>query len=332
MGHMNYKRVSKRINEELKSTIEIARVTSLMGALHTLLGKIDIQIMVHNGHVEKTWIKKHLLKKHAAMNEYFEKVFGDFSEKYIPDFNPKMLKGDCANSVWLCWWQGLDNAPEIVKRCLQSISENAEGHKVVVITEENLNEYVQFPEWLMGKYKKGIISKTHLSDLLRLELLANYGGVWLDTTFFVTGSLSYCFESPVWTIKRPDYRHTSVACGQFANYSFGCNCENRIVFWILRDYLLEYWKKYDYMIDYLFLDYLIALAIKKDQTVRYAFDKIEPNNPRCDDLLPILGAPYDVNKWLDLKEKTQLFKLTWKADFPKKIGEKYTNYGRLFID
>ena len=91
-------------------------------------------------------------------------------------------------------------------------------------------------------------------------------------------------------------------------------------------------KNYDYMIDYLFLDYLIALAIKKDQTVRYAFDKIEPNNPRCDDLLPILGAPYDVNKWLDLKEKTQLFKLTWKADFPKKIGEKYTNYGRLFID
>lgn len=310
-----YQRALKRIKEELKSTGEIARVVSLSKAMDTLIGKVGIQIMVHNGHIEKKWIKDRLLKKHTAMNEYFDKVFSDFSKNYSPEFKPNVMADNCDRCVWVCWWQGLDNAPEIVKKCVESIKHNASRHKVIVITEQNMNQYVRFPEWVMDKYRQGIITKTHLSDLLRLELLANYGGVWLDTTFFATDSLEYCFDSPVWTIKRPDYRHVSVSCGQFANYSFGCNEENRIVFWILRDYLLQYWKEFNYMIDYLFLDYLIVLAGKQSHIVKSGLDSVIPNNPHCDDLLPILSDNYDENKWNEYKKDTQLFKLTWKADF-----------------
>ena len=32
----------------------------------------------------------------------------------------------------------------------------------------------------------GQITKTHLSDLLRLELLIRYGGTWIDATVFCT--------------------------------------------------------------------------------------------------------------------------------------------------
>ena len=324
-----YQRVISRIKEEFKSTAEVARVVSVPKAIDTLIGKIGIQIMVHNGHVEKEWIKKRLLKKHVAMNEYFEKAFHCFSREYSPEFKPRTLVEGCEECVWVCWWQGIDNAPEIVKKCIESITQNASGHKVIVLTEENMNQYVRFPEWIIDKYRCGIITKTHLSDLLRLELLANYGGVWLDITFFATGSLDYCFDSPVWTIKRPDYRHVSVSCGQFANYSFGCNKNNRIVFWILRDYLLQYWKTYDFMIDYLFLDYLIMLAERNCEEVRNAFEKVVPNNPRCDDLLTTLGEKYDELKWNRLKDNTQLFKLTWKADFPKDNSGKETFYGKL---
>lgn len=327
MGHMNYKRVSKRIIEELKSTIEVARVTSLMGALNTLLGKIDIQIMVHNGHIEHNWIKKQLMKKHTIMNEYFSKTCMDIEEKdkYIIPMQDNEYK-DC---IWICWWQGLEKAPDIVKSCINSIKKHAGNHKVVIITDDNCSDFITFPNWIEDKRRAGVISKTHISDLLRLSLLARYGGMWLDSTFFCTDDLEEYFTSPVWSIKRPDYRHTSVACGNFANYSFGCNSDNRKVFATLLDYLLQYWKTHDYMVDYLFLDYLIVQAQQNSKEVADAFGEIAPNNPECDELLKVLENPFDEQLWDKLTKDTRLFKLTWKASFSKEVNGRQTFYGKL---
>ena len=72
-----------------------------------------------------------------------------------------------------------------------------------------------------------------------IDIKEQRGQYWLEP----------CFKTPIWSIKRPDYRHVSVSCGEFANYSFGCTSEYRKVFAILREYLLDYWKQYDYMID-----------------------------------------------------------------------------------
>ena len=50
--HMNLKRVTKRVKEEFGSTIEIAKVLNIKDAVSTFRGKVDIQLMVHNGHKE----------------------------------------------------------------------------------------------------------------------------------------------------------------------------------------------------------------------------------------------------------------------------------------
>ena len=328
--HMNIKRVTHRIKEELGATVEVAKYVSLSDAFATLMGKIDIQIMARNGHVQKEWMINHLQKKHSAMNKYFAKNFETFSKNYdIEKVELPSVDERYKGCVWVCWWQGLENAPEIVKVCVESIRRNIGEHKLIVITENNISDYIEFPDWMIQKYEKGVISKTHLSDVLRLELMAKYGGVWLDSTFYCTSSIEYLFDLPVWSIKRPNYRYTSVACGYFANYSFGCSVENRKVYAIIRDYLFEYWKKYDYMIDYLFLDYLIVLARNSHKYVDDLFAKIPNNNPKCDDLLKVCGNEYDSYKWRELTEDTQLFKLTWKANFPKQIDGKNTFYGEL---
>ena len=329
MKHLNLKRIVKRIKEEIVSTIEVARVLNIKSAFYSLRGKLDIQIMVHNGHVEYPRIKKNLMKKHEAMSLYFEKKCTGVTEESLRTITiPEQDRNYC-DCIWVCWWQGLDNAPDIVKRCVGSIQTHAGNHKVVIITDKNYKKFIEFPEWINVKYKKGLITKTHLSDLLRVSLLAKYGGVWLDSTFYCVDDLEYCFNSPIWSIKRPDYRHVSVACGEFANYSFGCTSEDRVVFAILREYLLDYWRNYDYMIDYLFLDYLIVLARKRNQVVDDAFKQIHPNNKNCDELLKILGRPYNPEIWEKMKEDTGLFKLTWKANFPKETDGKQTFYKML---
>lgn len=328
--HRNLKRIAHRISEEIIATKRIAKVTSRTDAFATLMAKVDIQIMNHNGYNESSRIKKHLMKKHEVMLDYFEVEFSEFEKKY--DYEKAVLGGvpklcDC---IWICWWQGLEEAPSIVKKCVESVKRNAGEHRVIVITEENYKKYVRFPEWIEEKKDKGIISRTHYSDLLRLELLSQYGGVWLDSTFFcVKPEIETYFKLPIWSVKRPDYGHCSVACGYFANYSLGCNYENRWVFSIIRDFVFQYWKTNDFMIDYLFLDYIIVFIQRHNKEFAKVFAGIEPNNPHCDELFKVLGNIYDKDMWEQLKKNTALFKLTWKKSFPKQKKGKETFYIKL---
>ncbi|MDO4282317.1 MAG: capsular polysaccharide synthesis protein [Clostridia bacterium] len=329
--HNNLKRIKHRIFEELSATKKIAQKTSWRKAFSTLIAKVDIQIMNHNSYEESQKITKRLMKKHEVMMEYIEKDFSNFIKDYDFD-NVKLIDSDkkLKDKIWICWWQGVENAPEIVRSCINSIKKYIKQHEIIILTEENYHEYVKFPDWIEEKKKKGIISRTHYSDLLRLEILANYGGIWLDSTFFCNSpKIEEYFNYPLWSIKRPDYGHCSVACGYFANYSLGCNYENRKIFAVIRDFLLQYWSENNEIIDYLLTDYLIVLAQRHDKAIAEAFEAIPNSNPECDELFKILQEPYEQQLWEKLSKDTILFKLTWKQSFPKEKDGKKTFYGML---
>lgn len=330
MNHMNWKRVRHRILEELDATRKIAKLTSWSNALTTFIAKVDIQIMNNNGYKEYPLFKRHLLKKHDVMLNYLEQCYADFFKTYdITKVDVPEEKG-IENTIWICWWQGEEQAPEIVKRCIASIRRNAPSHKVVIITEENYKEYVTFPEWVEKKRRNGIFSRTHYSDLLRLSLLAKYGGMWIDSTFLCTNNeIEHYFSLPLWSIKRPDYFHASVASGYFAGYSWYCNAENRKIFALIRDIAFYYWRKYNFLVDYLLVDYWVVLAQRHNEIVRKAFENIPSNNPQCDELYKMLGEPYDESRWNNLKKDTCLFKLTWKQIYPIEKEGKKTFYGML---
>lgn len=331
MGYGGIKRVARRCAEELRATREIARLTSWPEAANTFRAKLDIQAMNRNGFREPPAVRDRLLRKHAAVMRYMEARYGEWADSY--DYaaakaavGPNPFPG----RVWVCWWQGLERAPEIVRRCVGSVEAHAGGHEVVVVTDDNLAEYAEFPAWLMDKCRAGIITRTNLSDLLRLSLLAEYGGLWLDSTFFCTGDLEgAAFGVPLFSIKRPDYGHCSVACGYFAGYSYACNDDTRWMFRVFRDFFLHYWETNDLMVDYLIVDYVVAFAQRHCPEIAGAFAAIEPNNPRCDDLFCLLGEPFDEETWADLKAETSLFKLSWKQEFPTWRDGRDTYYGKL---
>lgn len=333
-GHKSIKRIVHRCMEELDATRRIAQVTSLKEGLETFRAKVDIQIMNRNGYYENESRKKHLLRKHDIMIRYYEKTFGDFLKTYDYNHGNQILsKSEYADCIWICWWQGLKQAPELVKVCVNSIKKNAGNHRVIILTDDNYKNYVDIPEWVEEKKNKGIISRTHYSDILRLSLLSEYGGMWIDSTFFCTQPvLDDYFQQPLWSIKRPDYFHASVASGYFANYSLACDAAHRWIFKTILDFVLEYWKNNDVMSDYLFLDYLIVLTQKYDQRIAKIFQNIEPNNPECDELYKVMGEPFNQKKWDIMKSETALFKLSWKYQYPiEKNGEK-TFYGMLVQD
>ena len=328
--HNNLKRIVHRASEEVYASWMLAKETSWSEGINAFRAKLDIQVMNHNGYKESEAVKARLLRKHEAVLQYLENHFGEYYASYDYDAPLPPVDSDKRNKIWMCWWQGLESAPEIVKVCVESVRRNADNRTVVVIDEENVEEYVQFPDWIKKLYKNGTLSRTHISDLLRLELLARYGGMWLDSTFYCCRPLTAdIYSAPLWSIKRPDYLHASVASGMFANYSFGCDNEHRKIFAVIRDYFLEYWRKERILVDYLLTDYLIVIAQRYNSWIAESFINIQANNPQCDELFKLFKQPYDEEKWKKMSVNTDLFKLTWKQNFPKTYCSALTFYGYL---
>ena len=136
----------------------------------------------------------------AADNKILNKLRKKYKKKiqaFVSEIEKENYEQKKSNIVWVCWFQGMEKAPDLVKKCFDSLKANLTNKELIVITEENYKDYITFPEFIEEKIVDGIITKTHLSDLLRLELLINYGGTWIDATVFCSGANypEYLFDS-----------------------------------------------------------------------------------------------------------------------------------------
>ena len=91
--------------------------------------------------------------RNAASLKIKQKLEKEYSDK-ISEIEKKYKEETChqeRRKVWICWFQGMDSAPEIVKRCYASVRENITDREVVLLTEENYREYASFPQEIQNK-------------------------------------------------------------------------------------------------------------------------------------------------------------------------------------
>ncbi len=81
--------------------------------------------------------------------------------------------------VWALWFQGEENAPEIVRCCLASWRRLNPGWQVVVLDRSTLARYadVGLPQATFES-----LGVQMQANLVRLALLLRHGGVWADAT------------------------------------------------------------------------------------------------------------------------------------------------------
>ncbi len=91
-----------------------------------------------------------------------------------PQFVPESRR-----PVWVFWAQGIDNAPEVVKRCISRMK-NVFGDRLVILNDKNLRYYIN------SHYSERMSTFASRSDYIRAELLYRYGGTWVDSTVLVT--------------------------------------------------------------------------------------------------------------------------------------------------
>ena len=251
-------------------------------------------------------------------------------KKYISNYllnHKEELEHIKCNKVWVCWLQGIDKAPYLVKKCYQSLLDNLLDREIILLTEDNYRDYIEFPQHIKEKINSGIITKTHMSDLLRLELLNKYGGTWIDATVFCSGKNipQYMLNSDLFVFQdlKPglDGHCTCISSWFMTSYT------NHPILLLTQSMLYDYWKRNNKMIDYFLLHDFFQLAI---ENYPKEWEKVVPfSNSTPHILLLRLFDEYNKEVWSEVKNICGFHKLTYKFD-EEKTMIKDTYYDVLF--
>lgn len=111
-------------------------------------------------------VKPMLIKKYRpVMKEIAERVRNEGGSTG----SPTALEHKRNKIIWFCWLQGIENAPEVVKACYNSLTRHLgiagrgstgspiarnEGYEVKVIDEKNWREYIELPDYIIRRREK----------------------------------------------------------------------------------------------------------------------------------------------------------------------------------
>lgn len=258
------------------------------------------------------------LKKYHNLKKKFSRILIQFDK----GFDDSVFKSSVRRKVWVCWMQGIENAPLLVQKCYHSLQENLHDREIVLITSENISEYTDFPPYIIEKYKKGIITHTHFSDLLRVELLCRYGGTWIDSTVLCSGDNipSYMLDSDFFLFQnlKPGSDGSTI---NISSWFITAQANHKFML-AVRELLWAYWKKNDKLIDYFLLHHFIMMVA---EYYSEDWEKIIPYPNSIPHILLLrLFEPYNKDVWDELKRICPFHKLAYKRS--KEEFEKESTY------
>jgi hypothetical protein len=234
--------------------------------------------------------------------------------------------------IWQYWHSGRDNAPDICQICLDSVKLHAGDREIITLDEHSTDQYIRLPPHLLTKREQ--ISPVHFADIIRAHLLAEYGGTWIDTTVFLTGSIDHITcELPFFAFTRPN--DPLMLSNWFIHSAAG-----HPLMCAMRDMLTDYWKTNEVVPDYHFFHFLFECAItlhaelgQEWQAVPVLYTGFHGFPRQLHDALTV-GLSQSV--FQDISKRTSIHKLSWKLPEAalaeaKKLPE-FVNRSRLSRD
>ena len=213
--------------------------------------------------------------------------------------------------IWCCWLQGIEQAPEVVQACVKSLERF--GREIRIITSENFDEYVELPEYIIRKWRDGIITNTHFSDLIRIGLLADRGGLWIDATVYCSSA-----EDILEILKDTDIFAYSFAMrvdptkyilfDSWFLYAATKNAvieETKLMLW-------DYWKNEEYLLHYFLFHLCFSGCCRRHQEEweKIPVYSMEP----CHILQQEMLGEYNEKRWNQIMKMSGIHKITYKYD------------------
>jgi len=266
--------------------------------------------------------------KHKFIDSFLKRKFKYYISEHYDKANTRPL-GKIPKQAWICWWDGEDKMPAIVKACYNSILQNADTFKVTLISKYNFNDYIFIPEHVMRKVNNGKMSLTHFSNILRMALLYKYGGIWIDSTFLVTNKIELEDTISFFTRSYNDQNTKNIGKGRWSG-NLIAGAPDFYFFHFIYNFLCKYWENFDCLMTYHLYDYSINLAYDSFPEIRKTFDAIYKENIISGSIKRKLEDEYDPIDFEQIINDISYHKLTWKHNAPLQTADnKPTFYGYI---
>jgi len=257
-----------------------------------------------------------LVKEKPVMDIIFQwRSYYFLKRKYLPKlhfFQHHVAKQVSeTKTIWICWMQGEENAPTIVKKCIQSIRQHAGIYEVKIITQNNISTFFKTPEFIEKALQEKRMSLTFFSDYIRLALLTKYGGIWIDATVLLTDDIpNKIAEVPFFFFQNPPQSTHSPLMG--SSWFLVSKANNPILEQV--KYLVEeYWKRERYLCNYYLFHLLLALVLRYNDENKQALKQMPYySNAECHLLQFALADIFEEQRFNEFCTKSFCHKLTYK--------------------
>lgn len=249
--------------------------------------------------------------KNLAYREYCYKKLKKKYVDLVKNSNYVLeTKNEISNYIWICWFQGYDNAPDLVKRCIDSVRKFFPKYEIIIISLENFKDFVEIHPKIVKKFQKGIISYAHFSDILRLELLIKYGGLWIDSTVLVTDKPKKSFfDNELFVYKNVSLDKNSSFAAIASNWLI-YSCKNNPILLLTRDLLYKYWETHNLLMNYNIFHIFFKISTEK-------YEKIWNKVPTYSNIPPHLLQlellnEFHPERWSEIKKMSCFHKLNYR--------------------
>lgn len=272
-------------------------------------------------HLRKDLIAKLDSRKYSFVVDWIKRSY-PVDDSRVNDVFLEPLSS--TSPFWVFWWQGENDAPLVVKRCIESIRNHAGQHPVRVLSKNNFLDYVSLPETVIQKVDMGLFSVTFLSDILRHSLMSQQGGLWLDSTLLLTSEIpSSVYEMPYFSLSGTfdEFPWTDFLQGSGKSNPFTT---------LVADILQKYSTEHNQLITYLTIDCAMKSVYESSDIVKEMVDRIPCVDRSIFELNDkLLDLPYDDQAWDQLKRKTFAHKLSYKFPHSCTSDGQVTFWGKL---
>lgn len=236
--------------------------------------------------------------------------------------------------VWVCWWQGEEDMPELIRCCIESIKRNLPQEKAAfrLITLANCMEYVTFTPTVIRKFNEGKITYAHLSDILRAELLYRYGGMWIGASYYVSAPIppDMFGRQPVYTLRfQKPLWSAGITRGRWSADLWHVRKGHKL-FQFLMECLWYYWEVEDGLTDSCLADVLTAVAVEEFADVRGELEQCAFTEDKVSWLHGYMNRKYTRERAEQMRREAVFYKLDRRADYRKEtVAGERTVYGYL---
>lgn len=192
--------------------------------------------------------------------------YKNFIESLVIDNTPE-FEPNPEEFIFSIWFQSENEAPPLVKACFRRLR-LFYGEKVKILDSVSLKEVLNLPEYIWEKWEKGIITNAHFSDICRIELLYQYGGMWFDATDYMTSPV------PDWIIELDLFMFASgntITPTTLVQSCFIRARQKNPLLGAWRQFIFEYWKNENRLLDYFLLHYMLRYMVENNKNIAALF-------------------------------------------------------------